>query len=152
MKATMTTKHASILCCCLFGLTANAQMMLENFEQYPSDAELQAAWYPDMNATLTLSSNVAYRSTGTNSLRVDISVPANPWQTTVLNTQPLPAPIAISPTQYITLRIAGDPQYTNSTFNALYVYAWDGNGNFGRWGSIIRADFAGSCAQGHPQD
>ncbi len=90
-----------------------------------------------MNATLTLSSNVAYRSTGTNSMRVDISVPANAWQTTVLNTQPLPAPIAISPTQYITLRIAGDPQYTNSTFNALYVYAWDGNGNFGRWGSAV---------------
>ena len=126
-----------MLCGCLFGLTANAQMMLENFEEYPSDADLQAVWSPDMSATLTLSSYVAYRSTGTNSMRVDISVPANAWQTTVLNTQPLPAPIAISPTQYLSLRIAGDPQYTNSTFNMIYAYAWDGNGNFGRWGSAV---------------
>jgi hypothetical protein len=137
MKTTKESLSVSILCGCLFGLTANAQMMLENFEEYPSDADLQAAWFPDMDATLTLSTNVAYHSTGTNSMRVDISVPANAWQTTVLTAPALPAPIAISTTQYITLRVAGDPQYTNSTFNMLYVYAWDGNGNFGRWGSAV---------------
>jgi hypothetical protein len=126
-----------MLCGCLFGLTANAQMMLENFEEYPSDADLQAVWYPDMGATLSLSPYVAYRSTGTNSMRVDVSMPANAWQTTVLNGPALPAPIAISPTQYITLRIAGDPQFTNASWQQIYVYAWDGNLNFGRWGSAV---------------
>ena len=137
MKTTRESLSISILCGCLFGLTANAQIMIEDFEAYPSDTDLQAAWYPDMDATLTLSTNVAYRSTGTNSMRVDISVPANVWQTTVLTAPALPAPIAISPSQYITLRIAGDPQYTNSTFNMLYVYVWDGNGKWGRWGSAV---------------
>ena len=137
MKTTTKSVSVSILCGCLFGLTANAQMMIENFEEYASDTDLQAAWYPDMDATLTLSPYIAYRSTGTNSMRVDISVPANAWQTTVLTAPALPAPIVISPTQYITLRIAGDPQYTNATWQQIYVYAWDGNGNFGRWGSAV---------------
>jgi hypothetical protein len=128
-----------MLCGCLFGLTANAQMMIENFEEYASDGDLQPAWYPDLDATLTLSTYVAYRSTGTNSMRVDMTVPANAWQTTVLNGPALPAPIAISPTQYITLRVAGDPQYTNASWQQIYIYAWDGNGNFGRWGSAVPA-------------
>ena len=126
-----------MLCGCLFVVTVNAQTMIENFEEYASDADLQAAWLPDMDATLTLSPYVAYRSTGTNSMRVDVTVPANAWQTTVLNAPALLAPIAISPTQYITLRVAGDPQYTNASWQQLYVYAWDGNGNFGRWGSAV---------------
>jgi hypothetical protein len=60
-----------MLCGCLFVVTANAQMMLENYEEYLSDADLQAVWFPQ-SATLSLSPNVAYRSTGTNSMRVDI--------------------------------------------------------------------------------
>jgi hypothetical protein len=126
-----------MLCGCLFGLTANAQMMIENFEEYASDADLQAAWFPDMDATLTLSPYVAYRSTGTNSMRVDISVPANTWQTTVLTPPAFPAPLVISPTQYITLRIAGDPQFTNASYQQIFIYAFDGNGDAGRWGSLV---------------
>jgi hypothetical protein len=122
---------------CLFALTANAQMMIENYEEYPSDADLQAAWYPDMNATVTLSPYVAYRSTGTNSMRVDVSMPANAWQTTVFTGPALPAPISIASTQYVTLRVAGDPAFKSGTFNSLYIYAWDGNGNFGRWGGAV---------------
>ena len=138
MKTTRESLSISILCGCLFGLTANAQIMIEDFEAHPSDTDLQAAWYPDMDATLTLSTNVAYRSTGTNSIRVDVSFPASPWQTTVLTAPALPAPISIAPTQYITLRIAGDPQYTNATQSPdLYVYAWDGNGKFGRWPAAV---------------
>ena len=124
-----------MLCGCLFVVTANAQTMIENFEEYASDADLQAAWYPDMNAMLTLSPYVAYRSTGTNSMRVDVSMPANAWQTTVLTGPMLAAPIAIAPTQYVTLRIVGDPEFTNADWQTLYVYAFDGAGNFGRWGA-----------------
>jgi hypothetical protein len=109
--------------------------MIENFDEYASDADLQAAWYPDMNATLSLSSYVASGSAGTNSMRVDVSMPANAWQTTVLTGPMLPAPMAIAPTQYVTLRVAGDPEFTNATYQMLFVYAFDTNGNFGRWGA-----------------
>ena len=127
-----------MLCGCLWITTAGAQMMIENFDEYASDADLQAAWYPDMNATLTLSPYVAYHSTGTNAMRVDVSFPANPWQTTVLTAPVLPAPISIAPTQYITIRIAGDPQFTNATQSPnFYIYAWDGNGKFGRWPASV---------------
>ena len=71
-------------------------------------------------------------------MRVDVSFPANPWQTTVLTAPVLPAPISIAPTQYITIRIAGDPQYTNATQSPnFYIYAWDGNGKFGRWPASV---------------
>jgi hypothetical protein len=135
MKNTKKPLYASVLCGCLFVVTASAQTMIENFEEYASDADLQAAWYPDMDATLSLSSYVASGSIGTNSMRVDIDVPANAWQTTVLTGPMLPAPIAIASTQYITLRIAGDPEFTNATYQMLFVYAFDANGNFGRWGA-----------------
>jgi hypothetical protein len=55
----------------------------------------------------------------------------------VLNGPALPAPIALSPSQYISLRIAGDPAFTNSTYQQFFIYAWDGNGNFGRWGGAV---------------
>ena len=110
---------------------------IEDFEEYATDGDLQTAWAPDMDATLTLSSYVAYSSKGTNSMRVDITVPANDWQTTVLTGPVRPVPMAIAPTQYITFRLAGDPQFTNSSWQQLYLYAYDGSGNFGRWGAPI---------------
>ena len=126
-----------MLCGCLWITTAGAQVMIENFEEYASDGDLQAAWYPDMDATLTLSPYVAYHSAGTNSMRVDLDVPANDWQTTVLTGPALAAPMSIASTQYITLRVAGDPEFTNATYQQLFIYAFDGNGNFGRWGAAI---------------
>ena len=137
MKTNKESLCVSILCGCLFALTANAQMMIENYEDYPSDGDLQAVWSADQGTTLTLSSYVAYRSTGTNSMRVDVNMPANAWQTTVISEPALPTPIAIAPTQYVTLRIAGDPAFTNATYQQLFIYAWDGNGNFGRWGAAV---------------
>ncbi len=137
MKISRKPLWVSILAGCLFGLTANAQMMIENFEEYASDSDLQAVWSADQGTVLSLSSYAAYHSTGTNSMRVDVNMPANAWQTTVLTGPALPAPISIAPTQYITVRVAGDPAFTNATYQQLFVYAWDGNGNFGRWGSAV---------------
>jgi hypothetical protein len=92
---------------------------------------------PARLALLSLSPYVAYRSTGTNSMRVDVNMPANTWQTTVITGPALPAPISIAPTQYVILRVAGDPQFTNASYQQLFIYAWDGNGNFGRWGAAV---------------
>jgi hypothetical protein len=111
-------------------------MMIENFEEYASDADLQAVWFPQ-SATLSLSPWVATGSTGTNSMRVDRYFPANDWETEVITGPVLPAAMTIAPAQYITLRVAGDPQFTNATYQQLFVYAYDGDGNFGRWGGPV---------------
>jgi hypothetical protein len=137
MKTTKKTPYVSMVCGCLFALTANAQMMIESYEEYPSDADLQAVWSADQGTMLTLSPYVAYRSTGTNSMRVDVNMLANTWQTTVLSPSPLPAPISIAPTQYVTLRVAGDPAFTNASYQQLFIYVWDGSGKFGRWGGAV---------------
>jgi len=124
-----------ILCGSLVAVTASAQTMIEGFE-YASDADLFAAWSPQ-GATLGLSDSVAPASAGTNSLRVDRYFPANAWETEVITGPVLPAPLAIAPTQYLTLRISGDPQFTNASFQTLFLYAYDGDGNFGRWGTPV---------------
>jgi hypothetical protein len=137
MKMNKTSQCISMVCGCLFALTANAQMMIENFEEYPSDYDLQGVWNADQGTMVTLSPYVAYHSTGTNSMRVDVNMLANAWQTTVLSPSPLPAPISIDPTQYVTLRIAGDPAFTNASYQQLFIYVWDGSGKFGRWGGSV---------------
>jgi hypothetical protein len=137
MKTTRKSLYTTLLCGCLFAVTANAQMMIENFDEYPTDADLQAVWFADQGTMLSLSSYVAYHATGTNSMRVDVNMPANVWQTTVLSGPVLPAPMSIASTQYITLRVAGDPQFTNASYQQLFVYAWDGDGKWGRWGGAV---------------
>ena len=126
-----------MLCGCLLVVTANAQTIIENYEEYASDADLQAVWLPQ-SATLSLSPWVAAGSTGTNSMRVDRYFPANAWETEIITGPMLPAAMAIASTQYITLRIAGDPQFTNASYQTLFVYAYDDTGtNFGRWGGPV---------------
>jgi hypothetical protein len=135
----MNTRKAlcvSALCGCLFAVTAGAQTMIENFDEYADDAALQAAWTPQ-TATLSLSSYVPAGSTSTNSMQMDIDFPNNAWQTEVINGPMLSAPVSIDNNQYITLEIAGDPQFTNATYQMFFIYAFDENGNFGRWGASI---------------
>ena len=109
---------------------------VENFESYASDADLLANWKAPQ-ATLSLSSNVAARSTGTNSMRVDRYFPANAWETEVITGPARAIPLSIAPTQYLTVRIAGDPAFTNASFRTLFIYAYDAANNFGRWGSAV---------------
>jgi hypothetical protein len=111
-------------------------MMIEDFDEYTNNAALLAAWSPQ-TATLSLSSYVDPKSTSTNSMEVNVYFPSNAWQTEVITGPMLPAPIAIAPTQYVTLRVAGDPVFTNATFQTLFIYAFDGATNFGRWGSPV---------------
>jgi len=109
--------------------------MIEGFE-YASDWDMQSVWYPQ-GATLMLSSYVAPGSEGTNSLRIDRYFPPNAWETEVITGPSLSTPLSIGSDQYITLRVAGDPQFTNATYQTLFLYAYDANGNFGRWGSPV---------------
>lgn len=109
---------------------------VEDFESYASDTDLLGQWSPD-RATLSLSSYVAARSTGTNSMRVERFFPATTWETEVMTGPTRAIPMSIAPSQYITLRIAGDPAFTNASFQTLFIYAYDVANNFGRWGSTV---------------
>jgi hypothetical protein len=70
-------------------------------------------------------------------MRVDRHFSATPWETEILTGPTSPTPLAIGTTQYLSLRIAGDPQFTNASWQRFYLYAFDGSGNFGRWGAAI---------------
>ncbi len=109
--------------------------MIEDFE-YADDSALLTAWFPS-TSTLSLSSYTADGSTGTNSMRIDRFFPSAPWDTEVIAGPVLPTPVAVGPSQYITLRLAGDPQFTNATYQMFFIYAYDSLGNFGRWGTTI---------------
>ena len=110
--------------------------MIESFE-YASDADLSQAWSSPSGATLSLSNSVAGHATGTKSLRVDAYFPAASWATADLTGPMLTTPASIAANQYVTLRIVGDAQFTNAVWQQFYVYAYDGAGNFGRWGASI---------------
>ena len=70
-------------------------------------------------------------------MRVDRLFPASTWETEILTGPTLPTPLAIGTTQYLSLKIAGDPQFTNASWQRFYLYAFDGSGNFGRWGAAV---------------
>ncbi|MEI8197171.1 MAG: hypothetical protein WCI73_14835 [Phycisphaerae bacterium] len=111
--------------------------MVEDFENYPTDQDLQAAWIPGAS-TLSLSSYVGPGATGTNSMRIDVYMAANEWETVVIAGPTKPVPLTIGDNQYITLRVAGDPQFTNASWQQIYVYAFDSSGTkFGRWGASV---------------
>ena len=137
MLMTTTTKYhyVALICSCLFVVSAAAETPIECFE-YASDADMQAMWSPQ-GATLSLASYVSPNSQGTNSLRIDRNWPANAWETEVVGGQTLTAPLAILPAQYVTLRIAGNPQFANASYQQFFLYAYDDAGNFGRWGTSI---------------
>lgn len=118
-------------------LTAGAQTVIEDFE-YASDADLWAEWMPG-TGSIMLSSYVAAGSSGTNSMEVYRYFNANDWETQVLTGPPLTTPVVIGANQYLSFRIAGDPEFSKGTFNQLYIYAYDSAGNFGRWGSAVPA-------------
>ncbi len=124
-----------MLCGGLLAATASAQTVIENFE-YASDADMLAVWTPQA-ATLSLSPWVAAGSTGTNSLRVDRAFGTGLWEFELLTPPALATPMAIGANQYVSFRVTGEPQFTNATYQTLFLYAYDGAGNYGRWGDAI---------------
>ena len=124
-----------LLCGCLLATAAVGQTVIQDFE-YANDADLLAAWTPQMS-TIGLSPNVAPGSTSTKSLSVNRFFAAASWDAETISGPVLTTPVAIAPEQYVTLSIAGDPQFTNATYRIIYVYAYDSVGNFGRWGSLV---------------
>jgi hypothetical protein len=118
----------------VLAVSASAQTMIESFE-YANNDELLGAWVASGNTVLSLTNSVAARASGTNALRAEFSFPSTPWATETLRGPVLAIPLVIAPTQYLTLRLQGDAAFAPSDFHNLYLYAYDVNGNFGRWGT-----------------
>ncbi len=113
-----------------------AQTVVDDFE-YSSEDDLLAAWTPSPNALLSLSEEVSSHSTGLKAMRVQFNFPSTAWATETIKGQELSEPIVIDPAQYVTVRVKGDPVFASADFRYFYVYAYDWNGNFGRWGAPI---------------
>jgi len=120
-KNSQKTTLLTVFCGCAVALAASAQTPIEGFE-YANEEDMLAQWAPQ-GATLTLSSYVAARASGTNSLRIERTFPATTWETEVVSGPSLDTPLVIEPDQFVTLRVAGDPQFTNASFQTLYLYA-----------------------------
>jgi len=115
--------------------TVSAQTVIDSFE-YASTDDLLAAWMPSANAVVALSESVSPQSSGTNAMSVTFNFPSMAWATESVQGLPLSSPVAIGPAQYVTLRIKGDPAFASTDFRNFYLYAYDGAGNFGRWGAL----------------
>jgi hypothetical protein len=140
MKTAKTAFGISILTACLCAFSAHGQtIMIEDFDEYTnSDAALQAAWVVDAaESTNWLSPYVSAYAVGTNSMGMQLYFPNDAWQTDIINGPLLTNAISIDTNQYISMEIAGDPEFTNGTYAYFYIYVFATNGNFGRWGGAI---------------
>ncbi|MCC6234358.1 MAG: hypothetical protein IT580_17080, partial [Verrucomicrobiales bacterium] len=117
-------------------LPATGSPILADFEYATVDL-LTAAWTPSANAVVSLSEDVAPKASGRTSMRIDFQFPSSAWATETVSGPALPVPSAMSPTQYLTFRVKGDPAFTGSDFRQLFLYVYDDSGNFGRWGEPI---------------
>lgn len=126
----------SLLCGGVCAVTVNAQTMIDTFD-YASDEALLESWTPTANTTLTLSDSVAPRSVSRKSMRVEFNFPSMAWATEIVRGPFLESLLSIAPEQYLTFRLRGDPAFAAADFRNLYLYAYDEDGNFGRWGSAV---------------
>lgn len=124
------------VCGSLCFLTAGAQTMIHDFE-YPTDDDLLAAWTHSGNAAISVSDTVSPQSAGSKSMRVEFNFAQIEWATETVNGPGLDALLSILPEQYLTFRLRGDTAFSTADFKNLYLYAWDEDGNFGRWGSAV---------------
>lgn len=128
---------------CLLALTlllsALHAQTIESFE-YSTGDDLLAAWIPSGNTTASLSDSVATSSTGTKSMKLQFNFPSTAFATEWINGPQLASPLSINPAHYLSFRVKGDPAFRTADFKNLYLYAYDADGNFGRWGAAVPAN------------
>lgn len=120
----------------LAGIAASAQTSIDAFE-YATDDDLLAAWTASANAVISSSDVVSSVSPGQRSMRVEFNFPSMAWATESIKGLDLAEPLAISPEKYVCFRVKGDPAFASADFRQLYLYAYDDQGNFGRWGDHV---------------
>jgi hypothetical protein len=111
--------------------------VINDFE-YASDEALTSEWVGGSgNVVLSTSDAVAATSTGRTAMSVQFNFASSPWATESVKGPTLPSPVAVARSQYLSYRLKGDPAFAASDFHNLYLYAYDNEGNFGRWGSPV---------------
>jgi hypothetical protein len=70
-------------------------------------------------------------------MRLDFSFPSLAWTAESVSGPLLSNAVSISPKQYLTFRVKGDPAFAAADFRDLYLYVYDTEGNFGRWGGPV---------------
>lgn len=132
----MKSKYLTLLLSTLCAGAASAQTVVDSFE-YATTDDLLASWSCSGNTTLSMTNDVAATVTGTQSMVAQFNFPSTAYATEVITGPELSAPISIASTQYLTFRVKGDPAFKSADFCNLYLYAWDTDGNFGRWGATV---------------
>jgi hypothetical protein len=112
----------------------SAQTVIEGFEYSTAD-ELLIYWLPSANALVDVTNAVGPKATGTNAMSVTFSFPSTPWATEFVKGTDLSSPITIGSEKYVTILVKGDPAFAAADFRNFYLYVYDSNGNFGRWGA-----------------
>lgn len=133
---TYTSYLQGLLLAGAFQTAAHAQTVVEDFE-YPGADELALAWAGSGNAVVSPSTNVAPQSTGMKALRVEFGFPSVAFATETVTGPVLETPVVIGAEQYVSFRVKGDPAFRTADFRNLYLYAYDAEGNFGRWGAAV---------------
>lgn len=111
--------------------------VIEDFE-YASDEELVADWQASSaNVIPTTSESVAPTSAGRKSLSLQFNFVSSAWTTESVKGPTLATPVAVARNQYLSFRLKGDPAFAVADFRNLYLYAYDNEGNFGRWGGPV---------------
>ncbi|MCW5559338.1 MAG: hypothetical protein KIT22_16100, partial [Verrucomicrobiae bacterium] len=112
------------------------EQLVEAFE-YADDDALLAAWIPTTGTIASLTNDVSPRASGTKALRLDFTFASQEWSTDTVSGPTLETPVTIGPSQYLVFRIKGDPAFAAADFRNIYLYAYDTDGNFGRWGAAV---------------
>lgn len=110
--------------------------MIEDFE-YATEEELLLDWVPSGGTIPTLSTEVAPSASGDSCLKVDFSFPSAAWATETITGPLLDDWVSITPEQYVTFRLRGDPAFSESDFKNIYLYVYDEWGDFVRWGTQV---------------
>ena len=129
-------RWVAALCGSLLLPTLSAQTSVDSFE-YATNDDLLAYWTPSGNASVSVSDSTAFYAEGESSMRIDFNFPSSAWATEWVTGADLPAPISIGPDQSISLRLKGDPAFAAANFKNFYLYAYDTEGRFGRWGAEV---------------
>lgn len=115
---------------------AAAQTMIEAFE-YPDDESIQADWLGSARTFVSTTDDVSPRASGQKAMKLEFLFATAEWSTEFVTGPFLESPIAIGSSQYLTFRIKGDPVFAGADFRNIYLYAYDTDGNFGRWGAEV---------------
>lgn len=136
----MRNQTLKLLLCGAFSCSsAYAQTAIDLFE-YASDEDLSAAWVASGNTVLSMTNSVAAHATGSKALRADFFFPSGTWPTEIITGPVLEQPLSLSPDQFVSFRVKGDPAFAVSPFRYLYLYAFDDTQeHWGRWGLQVPA-------------